>query len=127
MAVAVVLDHEDVEHPRQRQEGRRREEDQPHPAAAVPAPHRDGGGVDAIERPLDAAAQPPDDEDADRQERPELDHRLHGDGHDDAVVPLGGVEVARSEDDGEEREPQSAEDKRHNCQRPGCPGPRLVR
>ena len=46
------------------------------------------------------------DEDADREEGDQLDQRLEGDGGHHALVALGGVEVARAEDDGEERHEQ---------------------
>ena len=59
---------------------------------------------DVGEDGAEPAGDAPDREDADGEERDELDDRLDGDGGDDAVVALVGVEVAGAEEDGEERE-----------------------
>jgi hypothetical protein len=112
VAVAVVLDHEDVEHARQRQVGGGRQGDQADPAATIAVPHGDGRGGDAPEGPFDPPAQRPDDEHAHGDQGAELDHRLDGDGHDDAMVALGRVEVAGAEEDGEDREAHGR-DERH--------------
>ncbi|MFN8513095.1 MAG: hypothetical protein U0841_11000 [Chloroflexia bacterium] len=46
------------------------------------------------------------DEDPDRQEGEQLDQRLERNRRDQPLVPLGGVEVARAEDDREGGERQ---------------------
>ena len=59
--------------------------------------HRRGAGEE-VGRALEQA---PGHEDADRDERDQLDHRFEGDGGHHAFVPLGAVDVARAEDHGE--------------------------
>ena len=102
VALVIVLDHEDLEHPRQAEERRPREEDQPGPATVGHLPVPEPGGGDPRHRLGQAPADPPDDEDADRHERHQLDHRLDRDRHDDAVMPFVGIEVPRPEEHREE-------------------------
>ena len=59
-------------------------------------------GVRALDEAADAAEHGEDDEEADRQERRELDQRLGRDRHDQAFLVLGGVDVARAEQHGED-------------------------
>ena len=60
--------------------------------------------MSAGEGGLRAAGDREDGEEADREHRGELDHRLEGDGGDHAVMALVLVEGAGAEEDGEERE-----------------------
>jgi hypothetical protein len=84
MAFIGVLDHQHLEHARQRDDGGGRQEDQPRPAGRAADPVRDGEASmrDTISGPV---RQHPDDKDAHRQQRHQLDHRLDRDGGDDAV------------------------------------------
>ena len=75
-----------------------------HPAGAEAVVEPQALGGDAGEGGLRAAGDREDGEEADREHRRELDHRLEGDGGDDAVMALVLVERAGAEEDGEERE-----------------------
>ena len=83
------------------QEGHRR------PARAEDVGALDHRGRHVGEDGAEPAGDAPDREDADGEQGDELDDRLDGDGGDDAVVALVGVEVAGAEQDGEEREARS--------------------
>jgi len=106
-----VLDHHHLELPRQQDD---REHGQQHEAEPLvvgeglpPADEhaRDlGRGGDARHQGRGAVEQAPGDEDADAEERQQLDHRLGGDRRHHALVALRRVEVPRAEDDGEARE-----------------------
>ncbi len=107
MALVDVFHHGDLELARQQQRGEQREKDQGAPGAI--GSRRVGGGETARDvrhrrRPgknvADAVVNAPDHEDAHRQEGRELDHGFDGDCRHHAFVALGGVEVARAEEDG---------------------------
>ena len=51
-------------------------------------------------------AQRPDDEDADGEQRDQLDHGFDGYGRDDPVMPFARIQPARSEEDGEGGQPR---------------------
>ena len=55
----------------------------------------------ALDEAADAAEHGEDDEEADRQKGRQLDERLGRDGHDQAFLVLGGIDVAGAEQDGE--------------------------
>ena len=112
MALVDVLDHGDLELPRQEDEGAHRQGDQPEPiAVALGRCHgeqpgqlgRGGGPVDEVAEP---AEHPEGHVDPDRQEGHQLDERLDGDRGDHALVPFARVEVAGPERDREGREQQ---------------------
>ena len=65
-----------------------------------------GALLGAREESADAAEHGEEDEEADRQEGRELDQRLGGDGDDQALLVLGGIDVAGAEQDGERRHRQ---------------------
>ena len=114
MALVDVLDHADLELARQEQDRHHRQEDERRPGAVgtLAAAERQ-----AAARILGSAAAP-----AKMSPKPsymakvtksptatnasELDQRLEGDGGDHPLVPLGGIEVARTEHDGERGEQQ---------------------
>ena len=119
-----VLHDRHLELPRQADHRGGGEEGHGHPARAEDVGPLDRRGGDAGEDRVDAPRDAPDREDADSEERHQLDHRLEGDGGDDAVVALVGVEVAGAEEDGEEREPGGDEEGRAAAR--GAPGDHLV-
>jgi len=108
-----VLDDRDLELPRQEHDGEHREERHERPGAVAATAALDGEesleprrrareGEDLAEPVVEAER----DERAHRQEGEELHDRLEGDRRDEALVPLGRVEVARAEEDGERGERQ---------------------
>ena len=105
MAFVLILDDQHLEHARQGQEGRGRQQGQPDPAPPVHLPLTDLRGVDPFHHRADPARQPPDHEDTDGDQREKLDHRLDCDGHDHAVMAFVGIQIARAEQDGEQRQP----------------------
>ena len=114
-----VLDDRDLElpgqeHDREHREERRRVERRQDARVRVARAPDDEQLLDAGQRPgaREHVPEPVEDsvghERAHREERDELHERLEGDRRDHPLVPLGGVEVARPEDDGER-----GEDERH--------------
>ena len=93
----VVLNDQHLEHPRQTEEGRTRQECERHPAAAIQLQRPDFTVVDARKCLLHPAAKTPDHKYADGKQRDQLDDGFAGDRDDDAVVPFVGIEAARPE------------------------------
>ena len=114
VALVDVLDHGDLELARQEHDGEHRQHDQPCPAriaAAGPLGRREhrgelGVGGGAGEQITEAAVDAEGDEQPDRKEGGELDHRLECDRRDHALVTLGRVEMARAEQDRERGQQQ---------------------
>ena len=107
MVLVGVLDHGDLELSGQAEDRRGRKHVHRHPAVVEVAARIDvdPGGFGAREDRLEPATRI-DDEDADRQERGELDDGFEGDGRDDAVVLLLGIDIACAEQDREQRHPR---------------------
>src|SRR5690606_1120943 len=99
-----ILDHGDLELARQADDGGGREHGHGDPAVAERVvgvdfkPGRGGAGKDRLHAAADI-----DHEKADGEEGGELDDGFEGDGGDDAVVLLLGVDVTGAEQDGEQR------------------------
>ncbi|MCZ7562889.1 MAG: hypothetical protein M5U08_02970 [Burkholderiales bacterium] len=112
VAFVHVLDHRHLELARQEHDREHRQDRQPHPASVAAGDALDrrehrrqprlGGG--AREDVAESVVDDEGDEDADRHECEQFHQRLEGDRRDHALVMLGGVEMARSEQNGEERE-----------------------
>ena len=111
MALVDVFHHRDLELARQEHDGEHRQKGQRGPArviAAFAAEHgqgielRHGGRAakDVVEAVVDAEGH----EQADGDKCQQLDQRFERDGGDQAFMPLGRVEVARAEENGEGRE-----------------------
>jgi len=105
VVLVFVLYHHHLKHARQAQQGHCREHGKTDPAGAGHLEARNPGGLDPLECARDAPRQPPDNEHPHREQRAELDHGFHRDGHDHAVMALVGVEIAGAEQDGEKRQP----------------------
>ena len=101
MALFLVLDDQNLEHPRQAQEGRRRKTRQGQPAVGLDLPIPQARGIDPRQRFRNAAADAPDYEDPHGHQRHQLDHCLDRDGHDDPVVAFVCVQVPGAEKHGE--------------------------
>jgi hypothetical protein len=99
-----------MELPRQQDDAHEAEERDGDPEDPVEALRKDaldlGALLCALEQPGNAAEHGEEDEEADGQKRRELDQRLGGDGDDQALLVLGGVDVAGTEQDGERRHRQ---------------------
>ena len=122
LALVVVLDHGDVELPRQQQD--RDERQQRHRQQRVErrlaGQHRGGRRrihrlAEQRDRPVE---HPEGDEDADRQERQQLDDRFGGDRQHQAVLMLGRVDVPGAEQHREHRHRQRDEQRHVAEQRP---------
>ena len=97
-----VLDHGDLELPRQADDRRRREEGQRHPAWPEDVLGADDHlGRHVGEDVVEAVGDDEGGEDADREQRAQLDDRLQRDRRDDAVVTLVRVQVPGAEQNGE--------------------------
>ena len=110
LLLRVVLDHGHMELPRQQDDAHEAEERHGYPEDPVEALRKDaldlGALLRALEQPADAAKHGEDDEEANRQEGRELDQRLGGNGNDQALLVLGGVDMAGAEQDRERRHRQ---------------------
>ena len=114
MRLVDVLDDGHLELPRQAQDRERREHEQPHPARVAPGrsvERREQArelriGGDPREQVAETDVEAERDEQSDREEGDELDDRLERDRCDHPFVTLGGVEMARAEQDREHRERQ---------------------
>ena len=105
MAFVGILDHQHLKHARQGHHRHPGQKGQPQPAPRLDRPFRALGRADARHHVRRAIGQPPDHPDPHGQQRHQLDHRLDCDGGDDAVVLLVGIQIARAEQDGEQRQP----------------------
>ena len=110
-----VLDHSDMELPRQHDDGKRRERDQQHPAAdrrLVGKRGHHGLVLGSLLPEVGRAVEQEENHiDAKRPEGDELHHRFHGDCQDQPILMLGRVRMARTEHDGEAGE-QEGDDQR---------------
>jgi hypothetical protein len=105
VALVDVLHHHHLELARQEHHRQHGQQHQPEPLRArqscPPCSRRSSccrsARLRAGEQVAQAVEQAPGDEDADRQEGHQLDHRLERDGRHHALVALGGVEVPRAE------------------------------
>ncbi len=100
----VVLHHRDVELARQQHDAHQAQERDGDPEAAVEILREYPPDLVALCGALDESADAPedreDDEEPDRQKGCELDERLGRDGHDQAFLVFGGVDVPGPEQDG---------------------------
>ena len=100
MRIISGLDDQNLKHARQAQKRRRGQKRNTRPATAIDLPDADFRCVDAFKDVRNAIRQPPDNENADRQKRSKLHHRLDRNRHHDAMVPFVRVQISRAEDDG---------------------------
>jgi hypothetical protein len=113
-----VLDHRDLELPRQEHDGEHRQDGEPDPARVATRDPLQGGehrpqvvvGRSARKHVAEAVIEAPCHPGADGEEGDQFDQRLEGDRRHHALVVLGGIEMPRAERDGErgerERHPQ---------------------
>jgi len=99
-----IFDHQHLEHAGQADEGRRRQENQRHPAPAALSPFGLRRGVDLRQHRLWSAGKRPDNEDPHRHERDEFYDRFDRDGHHNAVVTFVRVQGAGAKNNGKKRE-----------------------
>src|SRR5690606_22872415 len=116
LALGVVLDHGDVELPRQQDDADEAQERDGEPYAAVEGPDERrvdlGAMAHALGETVDPAKNGNHDEYADGQKGRELDEGLGGDGQHQAVLVLRGVDVTGAEQDGEGGERYGREESR---------------
>ena len=108
VALVHVFHHRHLELARQEHDGGHRQEGERGPRRVVAAVAADreqraqlGHLAGAAEDVVEAVVHPEGDEQAHRDEGEQLHHRLECDRRHQALVALGGVEVARAEQDGE--------------------------
>ena len=98
MAFLDVFHHRYLELARQADDRRRRQEGQGDPAGAEDiGGAADGVRMDVLEHVGDAVRDAVGDEDADGDQRQQLDDGLQRDGRDDAVMPFVGIQVSGPE------------------------------
>ena len=100
MAFVFVFNDHHLKHARQAQKGRRRQENQRSPAAAIDLPMPQFRGINPRQRLANAAANSPDDKGPDGHQGKKLDHRLNRDGHDNPVVAFVGIQIAGAKQNG---------------------------
>ena len=100
MRIISGLDDQNLKHARQAQKRRSRQKRNTGPATAIDLPDADLRCVDAFEDVRNAIRQPPDNENADRQKRGKLHHRLDRNRHHNAVVPFVRIQISGAEEDG---------------------------
>ena len=111
-----VLDYGDVKLPRQADDRHHRHAGLHHHRRPVngffPVFLEARGEHCLVEQVIETVVQTKSDEGADREKSKQLDQRLKGNRQHHAAVVLGGVEVARTEDDGEQRQHQRHDQRR---------------
>ncbi len=110
---AVVLDHRDVELPRQQNDGEQRQRRHGGERRELRRRGQHGGGMRLLDRACEqierAVEHDEGDENADGGEGHELDDQFRRDRQHQAVLMLGGVDVAGAEQNGEGRHGQRDE------------------
>ncbi len=112
-----VLDDDDLELARQKNNGQAGKDDQRGPRSRPAGIElQQATEIGARRRPLEQIAEPTEqavsNEQADRHEGDKLDHRLKSHSSDHALVALGGIEMTRPEEDGEEGQHNGHEESR---------------
>ena len=113
MPLVAVFHHQNLKHPRQADDRRRRQKDQPDPAIRLNNPVGIGKGLDPVNDRRRPTCQPPDHEHPHRQQGHQFDHRLDSNRGDNPVVLLFGIQIAGAEQDGEQRQPRRHPDSRN--------------
>ena len=113
LSLAVVLDHGNVELPRQQHDGEQRQRRHRAERAERRRMRQHRRGLRQLQRARKQRQRPGEHdeghEDADGEKSDELDDQLGGDRHHQSVLMLGGVDVPGPEQDGEGRHQQRNE------------------
>ena len=113
LSLAVVLDHGNVELPRQQHDGEQRQRRHRAERAERRRMRQHRRGLRQLQRARKQRQRPGEHdeghEDADGEKSDELDDQLGGDRHHQSVLVLGGVDVPRPEQDREGRHQQRNE------------------